>query len=261
MIYEYKKIEHISPEELDKILAIGWYRLGQRLITLDNFFSRYYYWLRVNMSIVSYNKAQKRVLKKAQHFTISLADWEITDEIEMLWCKYKGFIDFVTSKTATDYLFSDTVDYNRFNTKMITIRDNEKLIAVGYFDLGKSSSTAILHFYDPEYNSYSLGKLLLLLEMDYSNKNGIDFYYTGYLSLYDCKYDYKLFCGKEATEVYLKEDDRWEPYKNAEGKGLLQKVKSPFHYDDNVFDDYYIDFDELGFNNEDNIDNTAGKQS
>ena len=247
MSYEYKTIESISPEELDDYLAIGWFRLGQKLITLDEFLSSFYYWLRVNMSIVSYNKSQKRVLKKAQHFDVSVSDWEINYEIDLLWSRYKQGINFEISPTATDNLFGDEMDFNLFNTKRITVRDQEMLIAVGYFDIGKTSSSSILHFYDPEYKSYSLGKLLLLLEMEYAKENGIDFYYTGYLALFNTKYDYKLFCGKDATEVYIKEEDRWEPYRIAKSKGLLEKVEDPFDDDDDFYIDYDYDDDDLFF--------------
>ncbi len=60
---------------------------------------------------------------------------------------------------------------------MIEIRDGNKLIAAGFFDLGEISVAGILNFYHPDYKSKSLGIYLLLLEIDHAKKQGKEWFY------------------------------------------------------------------------------------
>jgi len=234
MYYICKQIDSLSIEDLDTHLSKGWYRSMQELIRLQEYCENEYYWLRLDISKVSFNKSQKRVYKHRSKFNIQLDEWKINQEIETLWSNYRKCTNFNTSTTVAENLLGEKAEYNRFITKMITIRDGDKLIAVGYFDLGKSAVTSILHFYHPDYKKYSLGKLLLLLEIEYCKQNNFEFYYTGYISLIDTKFDYKLFCGKDATEAYLPKEDRWEFYLKLEQEGLM-----------NRFDTYSFGYDKL----------------
>ena len=210
MHYLYKQIDGITGEELDEYLASGWFRLRQELISV---FDRLncYFWLRTIVNKVELQKTQQRVFRKAIKFHVEIINCTVTQEIEELWAHYKGFIDFEVARTVAMNIY-DSEMHNQFNTKLVTVRDNEKLIAVGYFDVGKNSIASILHFYHQEYKKYSLGKYLLLIEMEYAIKNGINYYYTGYINTLNSKYDYKLFCGKDAIEFYMKNEKKWIPW-------------------------------------------------
>ena len=227
----------ISEQELDNYLANGWFRMKQSLFTTDetydNSFVRLLFWLRVNIPAVKLGKKQKRVYKKTQSFTIEIGEWKLNNEIENLWQKYISYIDFFALTSVSAYLFNNESGdiKNIFNTKMVTIRDNGRLIAVGYFDIASNSIAAILHFYDPEYRSFSLGKYLMLLEMDYARNNNKQFYYTGYIGIGINKFDYKLFCDINATEVYVPQDDEWVLWNTIGKVGLEQKF---FDFDDDL---------------------------
>ncbi len=86
------------------------------------------------------------------------------------------------------------------------------MIAVGYFDKGNNSLAGILNFYHPEYKKYSLGKYLILNKIDFALENDIPFYYTGYISTFYTKFDYKLYPDVNAIEVYLPVEKEWQPY-------------------------------------------------
>jgi len=225
----------ISEQELDNYLAKGYYRMHQFLfttdVTRDNAFMRLLFWLRVNVPSVKLGKKQKRVYKKTQTFTVEIGDWKLNNEIEDLWQEYISHTNFSALTSASAYLFdNENADIkNIFNTKMVTIRDNGRLIAVGYFDVASNSIAAILHFYDPEYRSFSLGKYLMLLEIDYARDNNKQFYYTGYIGIGINKFDYKLFCDINATEVFVPQDDEWVLWNTIGKVGLEQKF---FGFDD-----------------------------
>ncbi len=102
------------------------------------------------------------------------------------------------------------LEHNIYNTKCISIFDAGKLVAAGYFDVGTISGTSILHFFDPEYSRYSLGKYLILLTIDYLKERGYTFYYPGYLVEGLPKMNYKLFLGKEEAQSFDPEAIGWK---------------------------------------------------
>ena len=90
-----------------------------------------------------------------------------------------------------------------YNTHEINLFDGEKLIAVGYFDIGTRSAAGISSFYDPSYKKYSLGKYLIYLKMEYCQKMGFEYFYPGYFVPGYKAFDYKLSkrFGRPNTEL------------------------------------------------------------
>lgn len=78
----------------------------------------------------------------------------------------------------------------------------------------------ILNCYHPDYAKQQLGKYLVLLKIAYAQQQQLDYYYTGYLSTADPKFDYKLFAGKDATEVYNRNQQQWVPWLSVQKEEL-----------------------------------------
>ena len=137
----------------------------------------------------------------------------MSSEIEELFTLYKTLIDFDAADTVAECLLGGAENNdNIYNTEMIEIRDGNKLIAVGFYDLGETSIAGILNFYHPQYRSNSLGKYLMLLKLDHAKKSGKKWYYTGYLAKGYPKFDYKLFPDIHATELFDRVGNRWIPF-------------------------------------------------
>lgn len=209
-------------KRLDAFLAAGYYRM-QHLI-----FTTHYtqidmgggilpvFWLRSPVKNIKEHKAASMIRKKCVAFTVQYKNAIISDEVESLYTLYESHVNFITAPSCSEVLHQQELD-NPFDSWMIEIRDNNKLIAVGFFDKGENAITGILNFYHPDYNKYSLGKYLILKKVDYALENNIALYYTGYLSTAISKFDYKLFPDAAAIEVYLPLEKQWVPY------GLLGK--------------------------------------
>ena len=132
---------------------------------------------------------------------------------EELYARYRASIDFYGTLSVEQCLFGENgTGRNIYQTKCISIYDHDKLIAGGYFDLGNTAGTSILHFFDPEFKSRSLGKYLMLLTMDFLNSAGCTFYYPGYLVSGISKMNYKLFIGKEATQYFDPGSMTWKRF-------------------------------------------------
>lgn len=118
-----------------------------------------------------------------------------------------------------------------FPSKIVEVRHNQKLIAAGIIDMGEKSSAGIVNFYDPEYKKYSLGKSLMIAKIFISGRNGMDYYYPGYIAYNYPKFDYKLFLGKDRAELFDPEKQVWVPYSEKDLKMIaeqfLNKEKVP----------------------------------
>jgi arginyl-tRNA--protein-N-Asp/Glu arginylyltransferase len=229
--YEHFFPETVSPQLLDAYLCKGWYRIHQMLITTDliakedEFFA--VFWLRYRLQQYQHSKKSRKLLSASKKFTKQIEPLQFTDELEELFVKYRTQIDFDISETAKAYLLGDRTE-NVFNSQLLTLRDNGKLIAAGCYDEAETSLTGILSIYDPAYKKYSLGKVLLLLKLGEAMRLQKTYFYPGYVSLHTTKFDYKLFPDLEATEVYNRLLDEWQPYASANLQYMYDEMIAAF---------------------------------
>ncbi len=224
--------DYVLPDEngfkgtvLDQYLELGFYRMQHivftthhtRLDVAGN--SVPVFWLRTLLPQVKEQPSAKAIRKKCNAFSITYKKAIVTAETEELYSLYRESVNFSTSETSRSYLHQFELE-NPFDSWMVEVRDATRLIAVGYFDKGATAIAGILNFYHPEYHKYSLGKFLILKKMDYAVACNMPWYYTGYISTANTKFDYKLFPDASAVEVYLPLENVWMPY-NLLGKPLL----------------------------------------
>jgi len=166
------------------------------------------YWLRVALGNFAGNKTLQKISKLCSKFEVRIQNASITPEKEELYSTYKTGVAFQPSESLEKLLFNGS-ELNIYNTFEITIYDEKKLIAVGYFDMGKDSAAGITSFYDPAYKKYSLGKFLIYKKMLYCKSQQISYFYPGYFAP-GCKaFDYKLEFGKDMMEYYDLGSGEW----------------------------------------------------
>jgi len=153
-----------------------------------------------NLHLIGHNK----------QFTVSCMPFEITQEIQNLFARYRTRRKFHIRPKLEGILLN--ADNFFFDSYIMEVRDNGRLIAAGVFDRGHHSIQDMINFYDPLYKKYSLGKYLMLLKYKYCLQNGFTFYYPGYYIPGQDTLSYKLFIDKNATEVYLPEANTWIGY-------------------------------------------------
>ena len=210
-------LESIKGPLLDEFLVRGYYRMGMYAFTtheLDpNADGTKYpvYWLRYNVTHVALPTRNQQLLRKNAAFEVAIKSFELTDELVSLHAAYVASVNFKTAQTLRDNLH-DT-DNNVYDTHVIELRDNGKLIGAGIFDKGARSIAGIINIYDPAYRQrHSLGKYLMLLKYRYCLDHNIPYYYPGYFSPTYPVFDYKLFLDKKATEVFIPQVAAWIPY-------------------------------------------------
>lgn len=209
--------DFLEPFELDAYLAKGWFRMGQDIFTCNVLnFKRVFYsaiWLRIPLFQYENDKTFIKLSKLNAAFEVKIRPYEITDEKEMLYSRYKTGINFTTADSLVDLLLNNQQEPSVFDTYEVCIYDAQKLIAVGFFDLGEKSAAGIVSFYDPAYKKHTLGKYLIYQKIEYCKAKGYDYFYPGYFAPNYPMFDYKLEIGNSVLEFYDICSREWLPYR------------------------------------------------
>jgi arginine-tRNA-protein transferase len=217
--------EALYANEVDQLLALGWYRMHQTIFTCshiehDEQLFRVH-WLRFACADIKDTATHRRIRKRNQNFHHTFDEaTTISPGHRALHARYRAAINFDGAFSIEECLFGDEDESKSiFITHCLSIYDGDRLIAAGYFDVGTRAAASILHFFDPQYARYSLGKYLILLTIDYLNAHGFAFYYPGYVVASLPKMDYKLFLGREHAYYFDPETVAWKLF---DEKILLQ---------------------------------------
>ena len=225
--YQHFYPESVDPQLLDAYLSKGWYRIHQMLITTDVISKddeyQAVFWLRYRLENYQHNKKSRKLLLASEPFNCAIEPLVFTDELEELYTTYRSQLDFDMSDSAKVYLLGDRNE-NVFPSQLLTLRSNGQLIAAGCYDEAATSLTGILSIYDPAYKKYSLGKVLLLKKLEEAIRLQKTYFYPGYISLHTTKFDYKLFPAIDATEVYNRLTDTWQPYASTNLQELYEAM-------------------------------------
>jgi len=138
-------------------------------------------------------------------------------ELDALYEKYLRSVDFDGYSSIEKATYCEN-GLNIYKTKAIIIKEGDRIISCGIFHRGLTSVASILHFYDPEYYRFSPGKYLILKTLDFCRKQGIEWYYPGYVIQGNPKMNYKLFLGREVAQYYYPEphplSGSWLPFRS-----------------------------------------------
>ena len=203
----------------DIYLSRGWFRFQLYLFTEDYFkegeTALPVHWLRVYLPDMQAATAHKKICKANAQFNISVQPYRCTPEKEVLFSLYKNTL---APWHADGYLQYD-ISSNLFATYAVEVRDGDTLIAVGVYDKGFYSVSTMLTFYHPDYQKNWLGKYVFLKIAEYARKEGKTWLYPGYIIEGNPKMDYKLFYGRDVTEVYVRKTKSWIRFNQfADGK-------------------------------------------
>ena len=193
---------HVSPAELDRLLADGWRHFGPEffrynLAIYDNEIRRVIP-LRIRLSEYRLSQSQMRVLRKNADAEIVIGPVEVTPEIEELFDRHKRRFRQHPPDSIYSFLSPDPLEVP-CDMLQISVFIGGKLTAASFFDVGETSISGIYAVFDPEESGRSLGIFTMLKEIEYARDEGKDFYYQGYSYSGDSFYNYKKnFHGAEA---------------------------------------------------------------
>jgi hypothetical protein len=210
--------EKLSLNEFDAYLAEGYFPSGQSMQALSHWVMQHLWILEINrvyrmrfsVDDIVKHKSHQRVSKLNRGFRVEFNDFnEILQVHNELYQKYREYIKFECASSIQEILEENTYTDSIYKRIVISVYDNDKLIAMDILCAGVQSLASVLCFFDPDYAKYSLGKYSMLLAIEYMKLNGYTYYYLGYLMNGNPKFDYKLFLGADGAAVFNVENSCW----------------------------------------------------
>ena len=216
----------ILPKELDNYLAKGWFRMGQMIFTChvlcfkDQVYSTV--WIRLVLEDYAYKKSMRKLLARNDRRFKTVVRKAIFDtEKQKLYEGHKKRFEGYIPNTLKESLFG-MEEENLYDTYEVCVYENEKLVAVSFFDLGSDSIASIMGLYDPDYGQYSLGIYTMLCEIQYGIEQGKKYYYPGYVVPDYKKFDYKLRVGE--MDFYDVPSGQWKPMDQLRKESLPAEI-------------------------------------
>jgi len=180
----YKIIEDCDETQCSALIERGYRRFGKmyfRPICKDCDECKS---IKIDAKNFEFSKSHKRVMKKAKNIKSFIQVPSITKEHLRVFDKYhlymkekKGWEHSYVN--PQNYYTSFVNGHNEFGYEILYY-DEDKLIGVDLIDILQDGISSIYFYYDPDYSSYSLGKLSLLYEIEFAKTQNKDWIYLGY---------------------------------------------------------------------------------
>jgi leucyl-tRNA---protein transferase len=209
---EYFIRNHITPDQLDWLLAQGWRHFG-------TWFYRYAvstHWgglrhvlpLRIVLDQFAPSRSQKRVIAKNRDLRIVIRPSFIDDAKETLFYVHRERFDDNIPDSLYTFLSGEPATVPCTNHELCAY-DGDRLLAVSFLDVGAASTSAVYAMFDPAESPRSLGIFTMLEAIRYSRERGCRYYYPGYAYRESSIYDYKKkFTALESLDW----DEGWRPF-------------------------------------------------
>jgi len=216
-INEEFEAEHVSPQELDSLLASGWRHFGTHFyrynLGLYEFDIRRVIPLRIRLADFSPSKSQRRTLAKNDDLNIRIESITITEESQRLFDLHKTRFRSGAPESIFDFL-SESPSNVPVQAMQILVFENDDPLATSYFDVGYNSISGVYATFDPAFSSRRLGIFTLLKEIEFAVARGKEYYYLGYSYSGSSFYDYKKkFRGSESYDWQNRD---WKPFRTLE---------------------------------------------
>lgn len=208
------EVTSLTPGALDEFLEQGWFRLRHFLhTTYFIYFDDKLYdatWLRIDLTRFQPDRKRLKLLGKAGFLTVTIAPYRYQPAINDLYHLYAEAMPFLDPEPL-ETLLGPTAGFE-FNTHMVQLHHEGRLVACGIFDLGQHAAAGISSFYHPDYRKYSLGKVLVQLKLLYCRRNGVRWFYPGYWVVGHPRFGYKLNMCPEALEYFDLHHGQWNNF-------------------------------------------------
>jgi arginyl-tRNA--protein-N-Asp/Glu arginylyltransferase len=227
-VKETRPYYQFQPWHLDILLAHGWFRMGRYMFSVQHIGwhrETRVFWIRYQLSQMELPDSACTISKRASRFQFIIREFELNEAHKNLYAEYHQSVTIDTADSLAEVLFRQEAPMNlaeTFPSMTVEMYDEGKLVGAGIFDTGRNSIMGIVNYFLPEYRKFSPGKALMLKKIEWAMQAGMDFYYPGYIGVDDNRFDYKLFAGHSAIELYDPFQKTWIPFKT----GLAEKLAS-----------------------------------
>lgn len=180
----YKIIENCSTIECQELIERGFRRFGKMFFRPVCATCSECQSIKIDVKNFEFSKSQRRVLKKGVNIRTFLQRPNLSQEHLDLFNKYHTYMKETkgwehNGVDSTNYHSSFVDGANNFGYEVLYY-DEDKLVGIDLVDILEDGISSIYFYYDPDYASYSLGKLSLYKQIQYAQKANLKWIYLGY---------------------------------------------------------------------------------
>ncbi len=211
-IHEDRHLDSVTPDELDALLADGWRHFNTRFNRYNLSFHQERMVrvmpLRIRLDEFRPTRSQKRVLRNNRDLTVAFEPAAVAAEVHDLFERHKRRFTHSVPSSIHVFVSNDPARVPAPCMHVAVRRPTGELLAISYFDVGETSTSAIYGCFDPEETRRSLGIFTMLKVIEHSIAAGKSYYYPGYAFDAPSFYDYKKRFGGLETFDW---QGNWEP--------------------------------------------------
>lgn len=195
IINEAFEIDAVTPAQLDVLLANGWRHFGTRFFRYNLNIYRdeivRVMPLRIDLLKFELSRSQRRVLRTNSDLAVWFEPANVDREVHQLFERHKQRFGHDVPDSIYDFLSREPATLPCECWQVSVRNSDHRLLAVSYFDIGESSTSAIYGCFEPDERTRSLGIFTMLKVIEYSRSLGKRHYYHGYAYDASSFYDYK----------------------------------------------------------------------
>ncbi len=180
----YKVIDKCSANACQELIERGYRRFGKMYFRPICAECHECQSIKIDVDNFVFSKSARRVLNKAKDISIVLQHPTMTKAHLELFDKYHKYMN--TKKgweyhpTTPDHYFNSFVSgYEDFGYEVLYFFQ-DKLIGVDLIDILADGISSIYFYYDPDFASYSLGRLSLYKQIEFAKRYDKKWIYLGY---------------------------------------------------------------------------------
>lgn len=211
-------VEKLSPEEIDELLAVGWFRNDLNVYTTVTRFVEGEWksclMLRIPLKSLVWKKRLRKLLRRnAREFDVSIKPFVPRPVVEKIWQDFKTKVhNWGHVPRIGQHLFKGRLPAN-FNTWEVGVYHKNRLVAFSIFDRGATSLASLEAAYHPDFQRFSLGLYTMLLEIEFGKTQNMNWYYPGFYPKDTSMFDYKFRTGN--VEFFRLKNQCWLPWEEA----------------------------------------------
>jgi len=180
----YKVIEKCSTHSNEELIERGFRRFGKMYFRPICEGCNECQSIKIDVMNFKFSKSARRIMRKAKEIKSYIQRPSLSHEHLELFEKYHLYMhkkkNWEYNKTSAEHYYTSFVSgYEDFGYEVLYFF-NEKLIAVDLIDILENGISSIYFYYDPDYASYSLGKLSLYNQIKYAQTSLKKWIYLGY---------------------------------------------------------------------------------
>lgn len=155
--------------------------------------------LRIDLNAFHPGRTQRKLMRRGAALKAVFGVAALDDEKETLFQKHITRFTHHVPPSLAHFLGSDPAHVPApIQECRLTLGD--ELVAVGFFDLGDTAASAIYTMWNPGFEKFSPGILMVLHEIQWARRRGLRWLYTGYYFREPSDYSYKA--SFHATQWY-----------------------------------------------------------